>query len=163
MKNVWFVQTHDRSIPFTPMSLARREGVLSRIAESVFISRKPDERRRRRGHRAVCGLVRDRVSRRFSRAISLIVSGIAVSNAAAGGIPVGIAVARQRLQHQETSTSMRNVSLSHHTSHHATSYHHFQPDGLGESPAPSGFAKLSFRTRGRERLRSKYPPVRNVK
>ncbi|XP_020288061.1 uncharacterized protein LOC109856804, partial [Pseudomyrmex gracilis] len=58
-------------------------------------------------------------------------NGIVVSNAAAGGIPVGIAVARQRLQHQETSTSMRNVSLSHHTSHHATSYHHFQPDGLG--------------------------------
>lgn len=83
-------------------------------------------------------------SRRFSRAISLIVSGIAVSNAAAGGIPVGIAVARQRLQHQETSTSMRNVSLSHHTSHHATSYHHFQPDGLGESLAPLRSTKLSF-------------------
>jgi len=27
---------------------------------------------------------------------------------------------------------MRNVSLSHHTSHHATSYHHFQPDSLGK-------------------------------
>lgn len=26
---------------------------------------------------------------------------------------------------------MRNVSLSHHTSHHA-SYHHFQPDNLGK-------------------------------
>ncbi|XP_071556441.1 uncharacterized protein Wge isoform X2 [Temnothorax nylanderi] len=62
-------------------------------------------------------------------------NGIAVSNAGAGGIPVGIAVARQRLQHQETSTSMRNVSLSHHTSHHATSYHHFQPDSLGSSTA----------------------------
>ena len=71
-------------------------------------------------------------SRCDSRAISLIVSGIAVSNAGASGIPVGIAVARQRLQHQETSTSMRNVSLSHHTSHHATSYHHFQPDSLGK-------------------------------
>lgn len=59
------------------------------------------------------------------------VSGIVVSNAGAGGVPVGIAVARQRLQHQETSTSMRNVSLSHHTSHHA-SYHHFQPDNLGK-------------------------------
>lgn len=70
-------------------------------------------------------------SHRDSRVISLIVSGIAVSNTGAGGIPVGIAVARQRLQHQETSTSMRNVSLSHHTSHHATSYHHFQPDSLG--------------------------------
>ncbi|KAK1119036.1 hypothetical protein K0M31_013808 [Melipona bicolor] len=56
---------------------------------------------------------------------------IVVSNAGAGGVPVGIAVARQRLQHQETSTSMRNVSLSHHTSHHA-SYHHFQPDNLGK-------------------------------
>jgi hypothetical protein len=67
-------------------------------------------------------------------AICLIVSGIVVSNAGSGGIPVGIAVARQRLQHQETSTSMRNVSLSHHTSHHATSYHHFQPDTLGKSP-----------------------------
>ena len=54
-----------------------------------------------------------------------------MSNAGAGGVPVGIAVARQRLQHQETSTSMRNVSLSHHTSHHA-SYHHFQPDNLGK-------------------------------
>lgn len=75
---------------------------------------------------------RGNFSRRDSRAISLIVSGIAVSNAGAGGIPVGIAVARQRLQHQETSTSMRNVSLSHHTSHHATSYHHFQPDSLGK-------------------------------
>ncbi|KAL0131790.1 hypothetical protein PUN28_002974 [Cardiocondyla obscurior] len=62
-------------------------------------------------------------------------NGIAVSNTGAGGIPVGIAVARQRLQHQETSTSMRNVSLSHHTSHHATSYHHFQPDSLGSSTA----------------------------
>ncbi|XP_014473147.1 PREDICTED: uncharacterized protein LOC106743634 isoform X2 [Dinoponera quadriceps] len=61
-------------------------------------------------------------------------NGIVVSNAGAGGIPVGIAVARQRLQHQETSTSMRNVSLSHHTSHHA-SYHHFQPDSLGSSTA----------------------------
>lgn len=58
--------------------------------------------------------------------------GIVVSTAAGTGIPVGIAVARQRLQHQETSsTSMRNVSLSHHTSHHA-SYHHFQPDSLGK-------------------------------
>lgn len=47
-------------------------------------------------------------------------NGIVVSNAGAGGVPVGIAVARQRLQHQETSTSMRNVSLSHHTSHHAS-------------------------------------------
>ncbi|KAK0076969.1 hypothetical protein PV325_004610 [Microctonus aethiopoides] len=56
--------------------------------------------------------------------------GIVVSSATTNGIPVGIAVARQRLQHQETSsTSMRNVSLSHHTSHHA-SYHHFQPDTL---------------------------------
>lgn len=56
-------------------------------------------------------------------------SGIVVPNAGANSIPVGIAVARQRLQHQETS--MRNVSLSHHTSHHA-SYHHFQPDSFGE-------------------------------
>ncbi|XP_034941429.1 uncharacterized protein wge isoform X2 [Chelonus insularis] len=63
-------------------------------------------------------------------------NGIVVSTAAANGIPVGIAVARQRLQHhQETSsTSMRNVSLSHHTSHHA-SYHHFQPDNLGSTTA----------------------------
>ncbi|XP_057330421.1 uncharacterized protein LOC130670856 isoform X3 [Microplitis mediator] len=63
-------------------------------------------------------------------------NGIVVSTAAASGIPVGIAVARQRLQHhQETSsTSMRNVSLSHHTSHHA-SYHHFQPDNLGSTTA----------------------------
>ncbi|CAD6215885.1 GSCOCG00000701001-RA-CDS, partial [Cotesia congregata] len=63
--------------------------------------------------------------------LCLTFSGIVVSTAAASGIPVGIAVARQRLQHhQETSsTSMRNVSLSHHTSHHA-SYHHFQPDNL---------------------------------
>ncbi|XP_015116479.1 uncharacterized protein LOC107040773 isoform X2 [Diachasma alloeum] len=61
-------------------------------------------------------------------------NGIVVSTAAASGIPVGIAVARQRLQHQETSsTSMRNVSLSHHTSHHA-SYHHF-PDSLGSTTA----------------------------
>ncbi|XP_011310744.1 uncharacterized protein wge isoform X2 [Fopius arisanus] len=60
-------------------------------------------------------------------------NGIVVSTAASG-IPVGIAVARQRLQHQETSsTSMRNVSLSHHTSHHA-SYHHF-PDSLGSTTA----------------------------
>lgn len=61
----------------------------------------------------------------------ICLSGIVVSNAGTGGVPVGIAVARQRLQHQETSTSMRNVSLSHHTSHHA-SYHHFQPDNLGK-------------------------------
>ncbi|XP_063989732.1 uncharacterized protein LOC135168983 isoform X4 [Diachasmimorpha longicaudata] len=61
-------------------------------------------------------------------------NGIVVSTAAASGIPVGIAVARQRLQHQETSsTSMRNVSLSHHTSHHA-SYHHF-PESLGSATA----------------------------
>ncbi|XP_067217212.1 uncharacterized protein wge isoform X5 [Linepithema humile] len=57
--------------------------------------------------------------------------GIAVPNV---GKAVGIAVARQRLQHQETS-SMRNVSLSHHTSHHATNYHHFQPDSLGSGTA----------------------------
>ncbi|XP_043290025.1 uncharacterized protein wge isoform X4 [Venturia canescens] len=62
-------------------------------------------------------------------------NGIVVSTAGSGGIPVGIAVARQRLQHQETtSSSMRNVSLSHHTSHHA-SYHHFQPDNLGSATA----------------------------
>ncbi|XP_067217211.1 platelet binding protein GspB isoform X4 [Linepithema humile] len=58
-------------------------------------------------------------------------NGIAVPNV---GKAVGIAVARQRLQHQETS-SMRNVSLSHHTSHHATNYHHFQPDSLGSGTA----------------------------
>ncbi|KAF7995937.1 hypothetical protein HCN44_007044 [Aphidius gifuensis] len=61
-------------------------------------------------------------------------NGIVVSTAAGTSIPVGIAVARQRLQHQETSsTSMRNVSLSHHTSH--ASYHHFQPDSLGPTTA----------------------------
>ncbi|XP_046744501.1 uncharacterized protein LOC124410294 isoform X2 [Diprion similis] len=61
-------------------------------------------------------------------------NGIVVSNSG-GGIPVGIAVARQRLQHQETSSSTtRNVSLSHHTSHHA-SYHHFQPDTMGGTAA----------------------------
>lgn len=60
-------------------------------------------------------------------------NGIVVSNSG-GGIPVGIAVARQRLQHQETSSSTRNVSLSHHTSHHA-SYHHFQPDAMGGTAA----------------------------
>lgn len=38
---------------------------------------------------------------------------------------------------------MRNVSLSHHTSHHATSYHHFQPDSLGESASRS-FLSLSL-------------------
>jgi len=69
--------------------------------------------------------------------IFLIISGIAVSNA---GKAIGIAVARQRLQHQETS-SMRNVSLSHHTSHHATNYH-FQPDSLGESSLSFGVTKL---------------------
>lgn len=67
---------------------------------------------------------------KFIRAY-ICLTGIVVSNAGAAGVPVGIAVARQRLQHQETSTSMRNVSLSHHTSHHA-SYHHFQPDNLGK-------------------------------
>ncbi|XP_046425397.1 uncharacterized protein LOC124182332 isoform X1 [Neodiprion fabricii] len=61
-------------------------------------------------------------------------NGIVVSNSGSG-IPVGIAVARQRLQHQETSSSTtRNVSLSHHTSHHA-SYHHFQPDNMGGAAA----------------------------
>lgn len=73
-----------------------------------------------------------------------------MSNAGAGGVPVGIAVARQRLQHQETSTSMRNVSLSHHTSHHA-SYHHFQPDNLGKFMTP------------RARLRVLRAPVPSVR
>lgn len=68
-------------------------------------------------------------------------AGIVVSNAGAGGVPVGIAVARQRLQHQETSTSMRNVSLSHHTSHHA-SYHHFQPDNLSKFTTSGRLYKL---------------------
>ncbi|XP_039314883.1 uncharacterized protein LOC105204830 isoform X6 [Solenopsis invicta] len=75
-------------------------------------------------------------------------NGIAVSNAGAGGIPVGIAVARQRLQHQETSTSMRNVSLSHHTSHHATSYHHFQPDSLAMPTEPVGFPQMGSGLQG---------------
>lgn len=67
----------------------------------------------------------------FSKLNSLWIAGIVLSNTGAGGIPVGIALARQRLQHQETSSSsVRNVSLSHHTSHHA-SYHHFQPDNFG--------------------------------
>lgn len=87
-------------------------------------------------HRVIFSVELTAASSCDSRTISLIVSGIAVSNAGAGGIPVGIAVARQRLQHQETSTSMRNVSLSHHTSHHATSYHHFQPDSLGKFFSP---------------------------
>ncbi|XP_011866393.1 PREDICTED: uncharacterized protein LOC105561220 isoform X3 [Vollenhovia emeryi] len=75
-------------------------------------------------------------------------NGIAVSNAGTGGIPVGIAVARQRLQHQETSTSMRNVSLSHHTSHHATSYHHFQPDSLAMPTEPVGFPQMGSGLQG---------------
>lgn len=153
-------QLTDRDRSRSPLDVPREErggeGFFPESRNPSVISRKPETSIGR--GLPICGIVSLRVATHAR--FPLIVSGIAVSNAAAGGIPVGIAVARQRLQHQETSTSMRNVSLSHHTSHHATSYHHFQPDGLGESICLSLLRDLRNSppiTRGRTRNRRSKP------